>query len=247
MESRIQAHAIAEQAVRTARQGAAWAVHTLTASGVVLGMLSLLEVFRGDPRAALLWLGAALAVDGLDGPIARRIGVRDILPRVDGAALDLIVDYLTYVLVPALFIYWFELLPPAFGLYGAGWIVLTSLYCFANLDMKTTDNYFVGFPAIWNVVAFFFFVLATPPWINLAATVVLGVLTFVPIKFIHPLRVREQLPVTLVATAAWAVSSFVLVFFYPRAPAWMAWMLIAASCWLAFVSLRRTLRRRPAE
>src|SRR5262245_43329598 len=237
---------LVEQAARTAKQGAAWAVHTLTASGAVLGMLALLEVFRHDARAAMLWLGAALAVDGLDGPIARRIGVRDILPRVDGAALDLIIDYLTYVLVPALFIYWFDLLPPGWGLYGAGWILLTSLYCFANVDMKTTDNYFVGFPAIWNVVALYFFVLGSPRWINAAVTVALGVLTFVPVKFIHPLRVRESHATSWAATAAWAVSSFVLVFFHPRAPDWMTWPLIAASAWLAFVSLRRTLRGEPA-
>ncbi len=246
MDTPFSERPLAQQAVRTARQGAAWAVHTLTASGAVLGMLSLLEVFRYDARAALLWLGAALAVDGLDGPIARKIGVRDILPRVDGATLDLIVDYLTYVLVPALFIYWFDLLPPGLGIWGAGWIVLTSLYCFANLEMKTADNYFVGFPAIWNVVALYFFVLSTPPWVNAAVTVALGVLTFVPLKFIHPLRVRELHIATWGATVLWAISSFVLVFFRSSAPAWMSWMLLAASAWLAFVSLRRTIRGAPA-
>jgi phosphatidylcholine synthase len=224
------------------RLGAAWAVHALTASGAVVGLLAMLAVIRGDARGAMIWLGVALAIDGLDGPMARKIGVRDVLPRFDGALLDLIVDYLTYVLVPALFIYWFELLPPGWGLYGAGYILLTSLYCFANLDLKTHDNYFVGFPGIWNVVALYMFVLPSLPWLNAAIVFALGILTFVPIKFVHPLRVKELRDVTLVATIVWALSSFALIFFHPKAPGWLVWCLLGASAWLGFVSLRRTLR-----
>ena len=222
------------------RRAAGWAVHTLTASGAVLGLLSMLAVIRGDARVALLWLGVALAVDGLDGPIARLVRVRDVIPRVDGAVLDLVVDYLTYVLVPAIFIYWFGLLPAALSLPGAGFIVLTSLYCFANLDMKTADNYFVGFPALWNVVALYMWLLDSPPVLNAVIVFALGVLTFVPVKFVHPIRVRDWRQVTYAAILVWAACCLGLVLMAPTQPVWLFWPWIGASAWLGFVSLRRT-------
>ena len=221
------------------RRAAGWAVHTLTASGAFLGLLSMLAVIRGDDRGALLWLGAALAVDGLDGPIARIVRVRDVIPRVDGAVLDLVVDYLTYVLVPAIFIYWFGFLPAGWSLAGAGFILVTSLYCFANLDMKTDDNYFVGFPALWNVVAFYMWVIESPPIVNAIIVFLLGVLTFVPVKFVHPIRVRDRRDLTYGATLLWAGCSLGLVLLGTDKP-WLFWPWIVASIWLAYVSLRRT-------
>jgi len=223
------------------RRAAGWAVHALTASGALLGFLAMLAVIKGDARGSLLWLGVALAVDGLDGPIARLVRVRDVIPRVDGAVLDLVVDYLTYVLVPAIFIYWFGLLPTAWSLAGAGFIVVTSLYCFANLDMKTSDNYFVGFPALWNVVALYMWLLDSPPWLNVAIVLALGVLTFIPVKFVHPIRVRDRREITYVAMIVWAACCLGLVLMAPTNPAWLLWPWLGASAWLGFISLRRTL------
>ena len=225
------------------RLGAAWAVHVFTASGVVIGLLALLAVVAGDARAALLWLGLALFVDGIDGPAARKFGVREVIPRFDGATLDNVVDYFTWVVVPALFIYRFGLLPDAMALAGAAFILATSLYTFANLDLKTSDNYFVGFPAIWNVVAFQMFILETPPLLNLFVTAALGVLTFLPVKFVHPLRVREWRIPTIIATTAWALTSLWLVIIHPaESPAtFTVW--VAASIYLGAICLRRSLRR----
>jgi phosphatidylcholine synthase len=222
-------------------QAVAWAVHALTASGVVIGLLALLAVLEGDAREALLWLGLALAVDGLDGPLARRFQVRRHLPRVDGAALDLVVDYLTYVVVPALFLYRFGYFPDAVALAATAFVLATSLYIFANAEMKTADNYFVGFPAIWNVVALYVYVLEPPPMATLAVTLILGLASFSNAKFLHPLRVREGRAITLAATIVWAVSSAILVL-VPGRPlaALVAWGL--ASAWLTFQSIRRTLR-----
>jgi phosphatidylcholine synthase len=224
------------------RRAAGWAVHALTGSGAVIGLMAMLAVIRGDARAALLWLGAALAVDALDGPIARKLRVREVLPKVDGAVLDLVVDYLTYVLVPAVFVYWFDLLPPGWGLPGAGFILLTSLYCFANVEMKTSDNYFSGFPAIWNVVVLYLWVLATPAWVNALVVVVLGILTFVPVKFVHPVRVREARAVTYGSVVAWTLCTLGLIASSPDRPVWLLAPWLAASLWLAYVSLRRTIR-----
>jgi len=227
---------------RRGRRAAGWAVHAFTASGAVIALLALLAVIRDDARAALLWLAAALAVDALDGPVARKLRVREVLPKVDGAVLDLVVDYLTYVLVPAVFLYWFELLPGGWGLAGAGFILLTSLYCFANVEMKTADNYFSGFPAIWNVVVLYLWVLDSPAIVNAIMVVVFGVLTFVPVKFIHPLRVREWRVVTHASLAVWATCALGLVVLSPNAPWWLLAPWLCASAWLAYVSARRTIR-----
>jgi phosphatidylcholine synthase len=220
----------------------AWSVHALTASGVVIGLLATLAVLKGDARETLLWLGVALAIDGLDGPLARRFEVRRLLPRFDGAALDLVVDYFTYVVVPALFLYQFGFFPDAWALPATAFILATSLYIFANVDMKTADNYFVGFPAIWNVVALYVYVLDPPKAATLALTVALGLASFSTAKFLHPLRVREGRIVTLGATVVWSVTSLILVLSMPDRPmpALIAWLV--ASAWLAAQSLKRTFR-----
>lgn len=194
-----------------ARVAAAWAVHAFTASGVVTALLAIAALIAGDLRLALLWLGAALIIDGLDGPMARKVDVSRYAPRFDGAVLDLVIDYLTYTVIPALLVYRFGLVPAGFEIPAAAYIMLTSLYCFGNREMKTGDLYFSGFPAVWNVVVLYFHVLGTGPWGNLAAIAVLGVLTFVPFKYIHPFRVRTLRPLTLAVTALWALSTFWLV------------------------------------
>lgn len=227
---------------------AGWAVHGFTASGALLGLLALLAVIGGDARAALLWLALALVVDGLDGPIARKLRVREVIPRVDGAVLDLVVDYLTYVLVPALFIYAFGLLPAGWELAGAGYVLLTSLYCFAHVGMKTPDHYFVGFPALWNVVVLYLWLLQTPAAVNAVIVAALGVLTFAPVKFVHPIRVRDGRRITYTATAVWAVCSVALLLHAtpaPQTPFWLTAPWLAASAWFVYVSVRRSLRPAP--
>lgn len=224
------------------QRAAGWAVHALTASGAVLGLLAMLAVIRGDARTALLWLGVALAVDGLDGPMARKLRVRDVIPRVDGAVLDLVVDYLTYVLVPAIFLYWFGLLPAGWGLPGAGFVLLTSLYCFANVDMKTSDNYFVGFPAIWNVVVLYMWLLESPALLNAAIVVALGVMTFMPVKFVHPIRVRDGRDITYASMLVWTGCALGLLLMSPARSWWLLGPWLCASGWLAYVSMRRTFR-----
>lgn len=227
---------------KRARRAAGWAVHAFTASGAVIGLLAIIAITRGDARAALLWLGVALAVDALDGPIARWLRVRDTLPKVDGAVLDLVVDYLNYVVVPAAFLYWFDLVPEGWGLVAAGYVLLTSSYCFANAEMKTEDNYFVGFPAIWNVVVLYFWLLDIPPLVNAGIIVVLGILTFVPVKFVHPIRVREGRYLTWLSLFVWALCAAALLLVAPASPWWLVVPWLAASAWLGFISLRRTLR-----
>ena len=194
-----------------ARVLAAWAVHAFTASGVVTGLLAISALMAGDFRLALLWLGAALIIDGLDGPMARKVRVTEFAPGMDGAILDLVIDYLNYTVIPALLVYRFGLVPDGFAIPAAAWIMMTSLYCFANREMKTGDNYFQGFPAVWNLVVLYFYVTASGPWLNLLIIVALGILTFVPLKFIHPFRVVWLRPVTIAMTGVWGALACVLV------------------------------------
>jgi phosphatidylcholine synthase len=201
----------------------AWAVHAFTASGAVIAMLALTAVMEGDARAAFLWLGLAFVVDGLDGPLARRYRVAEVLPRISGDTLDLVIDYLTYVVVPAVLLARFGLVPEGIGALTAGLILAVSLYTFANRDMKTRDNYFEGFPAVWNVLVLYMWALETDPWANLAVIAVCAVLTFTRLKFTHPLRVARLRALTLAFTGLWAALSLAVVLLHPASPDAVVW------------------------
>ncbi|MCA3247916.1 MAG: CDP-alcohol phosphatidyltransferase family protein [Tagaea sp.] len=235
---------VTEKIVAARQKGAAWAVHALTASGAVIGLLALIAVIEGDAREAFLWLGLALIVDGIDGPFARKFDVAERLPRFDGALLDLVVDYLTYVVVPAVLLWQFNYFGDGWiASAAAGWILFSSLYIFANLDLKTEDNYFVGFPAIWNVVALYFYILGTPVWFNLLATAILGAFSFTKVKSIHPLRVRDWRAVTLAASAAWVGTATWLLWFAPATNHAVLAVWLAASAWLVGLSFWRSFKR----
>src|SRR5687767_15523649 len=167
---------------------AAWGVHLFTSLGVVLALLALVAIERDEPREALLWLLLALLVDGVDGTLARAVRIQERLPRIDGAALDLIIDYLNYVFIPVLLIWHGRYLPDQLALPLSAAILISSLYVFARRDMKTDDGYFRGFPALWNVVALYVFVTSPRPWVSAVAMMVLVVMTFAPVHVPHPFR-----------------------------------------------------------
>jgi phosphatidylcholine synthase len=222
----------------------AWAIHALTASGAVLAFFALLAIEQERWRPALLWLAAALIVDGVDGPLARRAGVMQRTPGIDGATLDLVVDYLTYVFVPAILIYRAGLLPEPYALVGVAAILLSSLYTFARTDMKTQDNFFRGFPALWNVIAFYLFMLQPGQTIGIVVVAAFAVLTFAPIHFVHPVRVRQYQPWLAGFTVLWGMGSLALL-----SPHWSAmWMRtwltlsLAGAAALLLAGALRTLR-----
>ena len=190
---------------------AAWAVHSFTASGAVLGFLALISIFNNDQVGSFLWLGLALLVDGLDGTIARKIGVVDKAPNIDGSTLDNLIDYLNYVIIPSLMIYWFQMVPSGWEIIIPAGIFAVSLYTFANINMKTIDYYFSGFPALWNIVVLYFYILNTYLYINLIIIILLSILTFIPIKFVHPLRVKKLRNITIFCTIIWSATTLKLV------------------------------------
>ena len=190
---------------------AAWAVHGFTASGAVLGFLAIISIVNNDLVGAFLWLGLALLIDGIDGALARKVGVSDKTPNIDGSTLDNVIDYLNYVIIPALMIYWFQMVPNGWEIILPAGMFAVSLYTFANMNMKTNDYYFSGFPAVWNIVVLYFYILNTHSIINVIVILLLFILTFVPIKFVHPLRVKKIRNLTIFCTILWSATTLKLV------------------------------------
>ncbi|MGI8706513.1 MAG: CDP-alcohol phosphatidyltransferase family protein [Sphingomicrobium sp.] len=189
----------------------AWAVHLFTATGVVFALLAMVAVLEHRWTTAMLWLFAAFIVDGVDGTFARIARVNEVAPRIDGAALDLVTDYLTYVFIPAFFILEARLLPVPLALPLAALILVSSLYVFARRDMKTDDGYFRGFPALWNLVALYLYAAGLGETASAAVVAVLIVLTFAPVHVVHPLRVRDYGCWLATIASVWAGSTVALL------------------------------------
>ena len=186
-------------------RAAAFSVHVFTALGAGIALIAQLEAVREHWAAMFGWLGLALIVDGIDGPIARRLDVGRLQPNWSGDVLDLVVDFVTYVFVPAYAITASGLLLPlAAPLLGVGIVVSSALY-FADRRMKSADNHFRGFPALWNAVAFYLFLLHWPPALSSLAIAILIVATFVPFHVLHPVRVARWRKLTLSLITVWAV------------------------------------------
>lgn len=184
-------------------QARAFSVHLLTASGSFLAFLSLVAASEERWTAMFWWLGLALFVDGIDGPIARKLDVKEILPTWSGELLDNIIDYVTYVLIPAFALYQRGFMGEGLSFLSAAIIVVSSAIYYADTGMKTKENFFKGFPVVWNMVVFTLFVIEPGEWVSFAVVVIAGILTFVPVNFIHPVRVVRLRPWNLGMTLAW--------------------------------------------
>jgi phosphatidylcholine synthase len=184
---------------------AAFAVHVFTACGAGCALLALIAAVRADWPQMFVWLGIALFIDGLDGTLARRLRVAELLPRWSGDVLDLVVDILNYVFVPAYALAASALLPAAVAIPLGIVIVVTGSLYFADRLMKTSDYYFRGFPALWNVAAFYLFLLKPAPWLGALAIAVLAALTFAPFHVVHPVLIAQLRALTTAALLAWAL------------------------------------------
>ncbi len=189
----------------------AFAVHVLTASGAALALLALIAAARGEWTLMFIWLGVALFVDGIDGTLARHLKVAEVLPRWSGDGLDFVVDFVTYVFVPAYAIATGGLLPASLAIPLGLIIVVTSALYFADRLMKMPGNYFRGFPVLWNAAAFYLFILTPPPGLAAAIVLVLVGLTFVPIRFLHPVRVAQFRRLNIVLLSLWCILALIAV------------------------------------
>jgi phosphatidylcholine synthase len=194
----------------------AWFAHLYTATGAVIALLATAMTFAHNFRSAFLYLVAATIVDATDGALARALRVKERLPHFDGALLDNIVDYLTYVFVPALIVWQAELVPVAFPICAA--MLVSSLYGFARTDAKGSDDdhYFKGFPSYWNIVVAYLYVLQLPQRTNAVVLAVLAVLVFVPIHYLYPTRMQTFKALTVALATIWGVLFM-----------WMLWRLPA--------------------
>ena len=189
----------------------AFTVHVFTATGAALALLALILATGGHWAGMFLCLGLALLIDGLDGPLARAFNVQDLLPRWSGDTLDLVVDFTTYVFVPAYAIAASGLLPQFLAIPAGIVVVISGALYFADREMKTRDNYFRGFPAVWNLAAFYLYLLEPPEWAAALAILVLAGLSFAPIKFLHPVRVKHWRKINVSLMALWAALAFVAI------------------------------------
>ncbi len=226
----------------------AWLVHFYTALSAPLGLYAALAVFSGDFRTAFLALAVTTFIDSTDGWLARQLRVKEALPGFDGARLDDIVDYLTYVFVPVLLTLQAGLLPEGWGPWVGAAVLLSSAYGFAQADAKvsTTDYFFTGFPSYWNIVALYLYVFDLSPAINTAILLILAVLVFVPIRYVYPSRTRTLRGLTLALGVAWAVFVVLMVWRLPATDGpWPALSLVfpvyytMLSLWLQFAHATR--------
>ncbi len=193
------------------RKTAAFAVHVFTACGAACAFLALLAAIRADWPQTFVWLGVALVIDGIDGSFARYLRVAERLPRWSGDVLDLVVDILNYVFVPGYAITASGLLPAKLAVPLGLLVVITGSLYFADRKMKTLDHYFRGFPALWNVAAFYLFLLKPSPWLGAGAVAILAALTFVPFHVVHPVRIAHLRALTAAALLVWSLLAILSV------------------------------------
>ncbi len=220
------------------RMAAAWGVHLLTGSGVVVAFLALRATGAERFGDAFRWLALAMFIDCIDGTLARAVGVKQVLPWFDGTKLDDIVDYLTYVVVPVVILHDARLLPagPA-GVACAAAPLLASAYGFCRTDAKTTDHYFRGFPSYWNVFAFYALVLSLSPLATAIWTVALAALVFAPLKFLYPSRARHFRTSSLALGAVWAAVMIVVLWTLPHPSPMLVWTSLLYPAYYVAVSL----------
>jgi len=200
----------------------AWAVHGYTALGVVIAFASLRAIAAGDFRAAFLWLSLAVAVDASDGALARAVDVKRRLPELDGARLDDIVDYLTFVFVPFALMHTAELLTGPLGLLATAAALWTSALRFCHSAAKTEDHFFTGFPSYWNVIALYLYLFSAPPGLSGALILVLSGLVLAPLRFLYPSRMKQLRATTNVLGLLWGIAVLTVLWRLPERSTFLA-------------------------
>ncbi|TXH95219.1 MAG: phosphatidylcholine/phosphatidylserine synthase [Pseudorhodobacter sp.] len=224
----------------------ALSVHLLTATGAVLSMFAMLAAVEGNWQTMFLWLVLALFVDGIDGPLARRYDTPKNFPTYDGVLMDLIVDYLTYVFIPAYALFKSGMLTGWTGWLAIIAICYGSVIYFADTRMKTKDKSFSGFPACWNMVVLVLFAIAPSQNVILAVVVLLTIGMFVPLKFVHPTRTKRWREITLPVSVAWVLFAGWAAWVNFAEGTWAHWGLVATSIWLVFAGIaQQAIAERP--
>lgn len=220
----------------------AWLVHLYTASGAALSAWAILAVIARDFRLAWLLIAITIAIDSTDGFLARRFQVKNVLPGIDGRRLDDIVDYLCWVFVPIIILVALGSLPA----WAAAAPLIASGYGFAQADAKTTDNYFLGFPSYWSIVALILFLFAAPALVTTPLILILSVLVFVPIRYPYPTQMRALRTPTLLLGIPWAVLGVALILL-PAPPRWLVVLFCYYPLYYLLLTIYLAWQRRLAE
>jgi phosphatidylcholine synthase len=216
----------------------AWGVHCYTACSALLALLALEALIEQRFAAAFAWLAVAMVIDCTDGTMARRWQVKRVLPHFDGAKLDDIMDYLTYVLVPVALMARAELLPAGgLGIVSAALPLLASGYGFCQSEAKTPDHFFTGFPSYWNVIALYLYVFQWPAMVNAAILLFFSALVFVPIRYLYPSRMPTARRLTYGLGALWGAAVFALLSQFPHPSRGLATASLAFPAYYLAVSL----------
>jgi len=221
-------------------------VHIFTVSGVVFSFLALIFAIDQNIPAVFFFLAIALFVDGVDGTLARLVDVKKNTPNINGEILDNIIDYLNYVFIPSFVIYWCDMVPEDLKLISVSLILLVSCYTFANNSIKTSDFYFSGFPALWNVLILYFYLLESSPLINFYIILFFALLTFIPFKYLHPFRVVELRKTSLCMLVLWIITTVVLLYFPESVEvvtntSFILWCF--SNLYFLFITIMRSLRK----
>ena len=221
------------------QRAAGFSVHVLTASGGAVALLALYAAIERDFATCFAWLGLALFIDGIDGTLARAARDTETAAAIDGVVLDLVVDFLTYVLVPVVAVWRSDLMPTVVSFWIGLVVTIASALYFADTRMKTADNWFRGFPALWNVFVLFLFVLRLPWLINAAALLGATAMMFAPVVFVHPLRVAKLRVVTIGVTIAWFALASAAIVEHLEAGFWIKTGFVAAALYFFSLPLLR--------
>lgn len=222
---------------------AAFAVHVFTSLGVVIAMFAIFAAVEGRWIDMFIWLGIALIVDGVDGPVARHLDLAKTLPRWSGDVLDLVVDYITYIFIPAIAVLKAGLVAEPLALLAVIAILISGAIYYSDRWMKTEDDYFRGFPAFWNMVVFYLFLFDPGPTIVFVVIAVFVILTFLPIYFIHPFRTRKWIGFNMTITGCWMVLSALALLYDLDPPVGISILLILIAIYYLLAGLGRHARR----
>lgn len=223
-----------------------WLVHAFTASGACIGLLAMLAIYQTNLTKALWLMGATILIDAVDGLFARRANVKVVVPEIDGALLDNIVDFFNYTIVPGFFLLVTSVLPSGWSIIVVMMMTLASAYQFTQIDAKTEDHFFKGFPSYWNIVVFYLFFWQTNPYINLTILTGLSLLSFIPIKFVYPSRMDFLTQngflkfLMMGITLVWGAATFGLLWLYPRSNMILVGICLGYGALYILISLYRT-------
>ncbi len=217
----------------------AWLVHLLTASGILAGFMAILAINEKDWQEAMLWLLACQLIDGIDGTFARLFKVKTVLPYMDGKEMDYIIDFATYAIIPAYFFYQTDLVGEEWRLPLTFLILIVSVLYYGKDGMVADEQYFVGFPVLWNLAVFYMvFVFQFPQWANVGLVILLSILHFVPIKFAYPSRTKKNKVIIISVSAIGILTMFFIIILYPGWNLWLTGIMISVMLYFAILGLK---------